>query len=125
MECLPPLMVSLLVAVPAVFGADESARLEKIITFNRSISRSRKLALAKWIFVGLPDLVGIRLARPCLLGIRLVFCAMRYAQEYERHRARHNEENRDALRKSVHTCVQFHLRLTPSPNGFSSGKGQR
>jgi hypothetical protein len=62
MQGLLPLMIGLLVAVPAVRSIRKGIRLQERVAFDGSISRHRHLAFAEREVVALAYLFGILLA---------------------------------------------------------------
>ena len=59
---LAPLVVGLLVAVPAVFCIRVGAGGQKFFTFNGRVSGRRDIVGAEYKIVGLVDLIGVKFA---------------------------------------------------------------
>src|SRR5208282_1666667 len=66
---LAPLAVGFVVAVRAVFGFRESARLNKVVALNGGIARKRQVVFAEKKIVGLSYLISVILALGVFTGL--------------------------------------------------------
>lgn len=64
MQRLTPLVIRLLVAVAAVFRGREGPGLDEVVALNGRVAGQRDVVGSELKFVGLADVVGVRLAGP-------------------------------------------------------------
>src|SRR6516164_11486082 len=68
---LPPLLVGLFVAVPAIFRGRERPGLNELVVFGGSVSRKREIIFAKKEIVRLADSFRIGLVTGTIVRLRV------------------------------------------------------
>ena len=124
MQRLPPLMVSFLVAMPAVLSIQEGTRLQKVPPHRGSVSGHGYLSVSEREVIALAHLFGICLAKSFLIRARVLLGSMRSAQAYQRRRTRHCNKNENPSRKAAHADSHRRFAAGPGHSEFSQTSAQ-
>src|SRR5580698_10888300 len=100
MQRLSPLVVGLLMAVPAILCRKKGRRLQKVVSLDSRISGQREVTFQKWIVISSPHVVCVGLAHLRFFLAR-VFSAGSGVNKQGADGAQRSRKQRGALRKAA------------------------